>query len=153
MGKGIVPVVAVEGARVGKGITVVVIVTVKGSQVGEGIVVVAEKGVRVGGGIVNVAEAAAAARVKASRPPTGPHLTTSSGLQQESELQGQRLPLLQLHWRSCWWHHSRLLRPPLPNPSDQLNQLEERGLSYSNSASSLGLNMSMTRTTIQWGLY
>ena len=79
MGKGIVPVVAVEGARVGEGITVVVIVTVKGSQVGEGIVVVAEKGVRVGGGIANVAEAAAAARVKASRPPTGPHLTTSSG--------------------------------------------------------------------------
>ena len=46
-----------------------------------------------------------------------------------------------------------LLRPPLLNPCNQLNQLEERGLSYSNSASSLGLNMSMTRTDMQRGLY
>ena len=29
---------------------------------------------------------------------------------------------------------------PLPIPNDQLNQLEERGLSYSNSVSGLGLN-------------
>jgi hypothetical protein len=31
--------------------------------------------------------------------------------------------------------------PPLPNPNNQLNQLEDRGLSYSNSASGLGLNV------------
>ena len=31
--------------------------------------------------------------------------------------------------------------PPLPNPNNQLNQLEERGLTYSNSASGLGLNV------------
>jgi hypothetical protein len=30
---------------------------------------------------------------------------------------------------------------PLPNPNNQLHQFEERGLSYSNSASGLGLNV------------
>jgi len=67
VGKGIVAVVAVEGAREGEGI---IVVAMKGAHVGEGIIVVAKKGVRVGEGIANVvtAAAAAAARVKDSRP-------------------------------------------------------------------------------------
>ena len=73
LGKDIVWVVAVEGAREGEGI---IVVAVKGAQVGEGILVVAEKGVRVGEGTANIVTAAAAAaaavRVKASRP--APHV-------------------------------------------------------------------------------
>jgi len=71
VGKWIVAVVAVEGAREGEGI---IVIAVKGAQVGGGIVVFTEKGVRVGEGIANVitAAAAAAARVKDSRP--SPHV-------------------------------------------------------------------------------
>jgi hypothetical protein len=65
VGKWIVAVVAVEGAREGEGI---IVVAMKGAQLGEGIIIIAEKGVRVGDGIANVITAAAAARVKDSRP-------------------------------------------------------------------------------------